>query len=258
MIKHPDSLLRIFAPILYLAIFSLLCVSFFGSVEVHSNSSLNFQELYNFLEQLHNYKPRKGHHILGGQGTAWETFNPETFRIVCTQQSLIEGVYRGKFFLENPVLRMPLNYAWEVNLPKKIFLNYPGQENYAWVTAYLLMIESQIEIFQSQLTICKMVQGTYLPEKENLDYLRTIHDMVMAGKSVAAREHILINFLQHPANYLDFVEKLHFQEGTFKNFIAAFDNCIDFNYKLSVPYTSEEALTLETTRLEKLNLLQNR
>ena len=48
---------------------------------------------------------------------------------------------------------MPLNYDWELNLPRKIFFNHPSQENYAWVTSYLLMIESQVEIFESKVVV---------------------------------------------------------------------------------------------------------
>ena len=79
--------------------------------------------------------------------------------------------------------------------------------------------------------------------------------MVMSGKSVEAREHILIQFLSHPANYLDFVEKLYFNEGTFKNFIAAFDNCIDYNYTATFPHSEANPLTPDVSRLDKLELL---
>ena len=257
--KHPDSLLRIFVLVLGFALTLPAWGSLFGDTVVLANSQMSFQELLGLFEQLHNYKPRQGWHPLAHQGTVRETFTPETFRLICTQKALIEGIYRGEFFVGNPILQMPLNYGWEYNLPRRVFSNNPSQENYAWVTSYLLMIECQVEIFQSKMSVTQALGEDFLVAgKAEIEYLKTIHDMVMAGKSVEAREHILIKFLSHPANYLDFVEKLYFQEGTFKNFIAAFDNWIDYNYKLYFPSGSEGAPNMEIPKSIQFSLLQDK
>ena len=274
IIEHPDHLLRVFSFTSGIVFLVFFCFFIFENTSVildcrmalqglrnflvFSDHQLSFQELHNILEQLHNYKPRKGFHILFGQGTFWETLNERNFRHLCTPEGLVKDIYRGEVLFGSTSIEIPLNQVWEKGIHEKIFYGFEPQVNYAWVTAYLLMIQAQIVIVNTHMDILHLSPEIYAGEKEKIDYLKTVMDIVMAGENVRAREQIFLEFLGNPVNYLDFVEKLYFREGTFQNFMAVMDRWVDFNYKLSVPHTSGETLFSEISRFDKLQLLEDK
>ena len=245
----------------------------------NAESIKNFLEIRAILDEAANYKVdllRQGRvpHVLSHY--PWINYNNTyssfyfpvgTFQNLHTQKNWLILSTTDSFLLES---EWDLWMSFEGNLCQPScgypynpgFSYFPQQKNYAWVTAYLVIIEYEMLKFISEANFLNITDWTQFASYNKFSYLQNIHSFIMSGKTSADRQDNLINFLREPIKYMDFTEKLgsrgnlflfreellawiwnnHYQLSELHSLIPKLDNECWPSFKLEAIFNYEEKL----------------
>lgn len=144
-------------------------------------------------------------------GTPW-------YSDLVTQEELMFKIFRGEipqrfaeifFVFSSPEVKI---------MPLEVF-SFPQQENYVWVTGYLLSMEHYI-------VTCEAFPND--PES-SLDKVFNIYSLIKSGSSPLEREKILISLLRDEKESFFFVEKI--LDYSPKKFVTWLEGWVNFNYE---------------------------
>lgn len=144
-------------------------------------------------------------------GTPW-------YSDLVTQEELMFKIFRGEipqrfaeifFIFSSP----------EIKIQSLRVFDFFQQENYVWVTGYLLSMEHYI-------TICWAFPND---SESNLDEVWRIYNLIKSGSSPLEREKIVIDLLRDEEKTFFFVEKtLNYSP---KKFVTWLEGWVNFNYE---------------------------
>ena len=176
--------------------------------EVENTS--DFYELQRILS-FHATSGNFEHYFYGILDSAF--FTPTNYKYVCTQKEILDGTFANKSEIWNLVDPYPFAFCATECYPYSPGFGYfPQQKNYAWVTQYLVFMEKELQDFLGQVTFLRLTDITLLENYDKYQYLRSIHDSVIMGKTLQEREDILWSVLNSRISYLDFHLKLNFSD----------------------------------------------
>ena len=167
--------------------------------------------------------------------------------------------YEGN--LRRPSLYCPYNPG---------FSYFPQQKNYAWVTAYLVIIEYEMLKFIGEARFLEITDWTQFASYDKFSYLQDVHNSIMSGKTPAHRQKILIEeYLREPVKFMDFTEKLesrgnlslfrrellqwiwnnHYQLSEVYNYIPKLNNDCWPSFKMEAIFNHEETPAPNNTQI---------
>ena len=195
-------------------IFTITSICIYLGSEVYLDEILLWAGIRDSLEPWNPYihlQTEWGNGKYHWWGTPW-------YSDLVTQEELMFKIFRGEipqrfteifFIFSSP----------EVKIESLRVFDFPQEENYVWVTGYLLSMEHYI-------TICWAFSND---SESNLDEVLHYYYLIRSGSSPLEREQILIDLLRDKEKSFFVVEKI--LNYSPKKFVTWLEGWINFNYE---------------------------
>lgn len=191
-------------------------IIYLGS-EVYSNEILLWIGIRDSLEPWNAYihlKTEWGNGRYHWWGTPY-------YSDLVTQSELMFKIFKGELpqrFTEILFI-FPVSEFSEVNVKLLEVFDFPQQENYLWVTGYLMAMEHY-------MAMCSAFPNN---STSDIEEVLKIYSLIRSGVSPLDREQIVIDLLRNEKKSFIFVEKILGYSP--KKFVAWLEAWVNFNYE---------------------------